>query len=290
MRKSSVVLAIFVLAVLCSGCTLYGWGSNGAGELGIGSGATFSVPTQAGTDDDWKSVAAGGVARAASATTERCGAGASTTCLSSATARPRTGQCRRRSAAQHNWSALSGGSGHTCGVRTDGTLWCWGDNLQGQIGIGTFSVRVAVPTQVGALSDWKAVSAGGGYTCGTHGAGSLLCWGFDGSGQLGNGPDSSSRNVPTPVRHRERLDAHRRRGVARVRHPRHRRSLVLGTEHAQSARRWHDHAALGAYADRHGHRLEGRRRRHLPRLRNSRSPARCGAGARTPSVSSATAP
>jgi hypothetical protein len=35
-----------------------------------------------------------------------------------------------------SWAHIAAGSYFTCGIRTDGTLWCWGDNGYGQLGLG----------------------------------------------------------------------------------------------------------------------------------------------------------
>ncbi len=64
---------------------------------------------------------------------------------------------------------MSAGGDHSCGVRTDGTLACWGRNGFGQANApaGTFT----------------AVSAGFAHTCGVRTNGTLACWGRNGSGQ-----------------------------------------------------------------------------------------------------------
>jgi alpha-tubulin suppressor-like RCC1 family protein len=64
------------------------------------------------------------------------------------------------------WNGVSAGAFHTCGVRVGGTLWCWGDNTIGQLGIGTQTptMPVPTPTQVGTATDWNTVSAGWSHT------------------------------------------------------------------------------------------------------------------------------
>ena len=74
-------------------------------------------------------------------------------------------------------SASAGGS-FTCAVRVDGTLWCWGANADGQLGVGDTSPR-SVPTQVGTDADWADVSAGAWHACGVRTDGSLWCWGLE---------------------------------------------------------------------------------------------------------------
>jgi alpha-tubulin suppressor-like RCC1 family protein len=84
-----------------------------------------------------------------------------------------------------------------CGVKADGTLWCWGSNTDGQLGDGTTSPRL-VPTQVGAATDWVDVSAGDYHTCATRRTGGVFCWGNNLDGQVGDGT-FVSRSTPTQV-------------------------------------------------------------------------------------------
>lgn len=100
------------------------------------------------------------------------------------------------------WRAVSAGGYHTCAIKTDGTLWCWGYNSEEQSGVNTFggeSNSTIGPTQVGAESDWTAVSAGWNSTCGLRSDGSGWCWGSNGSGQLGVGYFGSTSWTPTQL-------------------------------------------------------------------------------------------
>jgi hypothetical protein len=67
------------------------------------------------------------------------------------------------------FTQVSGGNAHTCGVKSDGTAACWGDNSSGQSTppAGTFT----------------QVSAGGSHTCGVKSDGTAACWGDNGFGQ-----------------------------------------------------------------------------------------------------------
>jgi alpha-tubulin suppressor-like RCC1 family protein len=95
-------------------------------------------------------------------------------------------------------SAVSAGSNHTCAVKTDGSLWCWGDNRYGQLGNGTSGVFTSIFTPVQIMSSGvKAVSLGGLHTCAIKQGGSLWCWGWNDYGQLGKG--SSWRTTPVYI-------------------------------------------------------------------------------------------
>jgi alpha-tubulin suppressor-like RCC1 family protein len=93
--------------------------------------------------------------------------------------------------------ALAAGQSHTCGVRFDGTLSCWGDNASGQIGDST-TMRALLPVSVTGLANQSLIAAGGAHTCSRQGSGELTCWGLNASGQLGNGTTSTSA-LPVPV-------------------------------------------------------------------------------------------
>jgi VCBS repeat-containing protein len=106
---------------------------------------------------------------------------------------------------------LASGDYHSCAIRTDGTLWCWGFNhSSGPLGTGSSPHQCGTtylydcaytPVQVGAASDWLEIAAGSMTTCGIRGDGTsnaLYCWGDNFSGKLGLG-DEVARTVPTQV-------------------------------------------------------------------------------------------
>ncbi|MBO9532178.1 MAG: hypothetical protein J7513_04290 [Solirubrobacteraceae bacterium] len=91
---------------------------------------------------------------------------------------------------------VAAGSVHTCALRgTDGTVWCFGQNVRGQLGsgvpVGAFS---ATPIQVPGITGATAIAAGGQSTCAVAG-GRVWCWGDGQEGKLGNGSRADS-NVP----------------------------------------------------------------------------------------------
>jgi alpha-tubulin suppressor-like RCC1 family protein len=81
-------------------------------------------------------------------------------------------------------------------LKTDGTRFCWGRNVEGQLGVGDTHDRNA-PRQLLGDSAWAMVSTGFDYACGATTASALYCWGLNSHNELGNGvfnPD-----VPTSV-------------------------------------------------------------------------------------------
>ncbi len=92
------------------------------------------------------------------------------------------------------WIAVGNGGGHTCAIRGDGSLWCWGFNGDGRIGDGTFNDR-SLPVGVVNFSS-QAVQASGGlfHTCAVKSTGSAWCWGQGSDGQLGNNSTAATAN------------------------------------------------------------------------------------------------
>ena len=98
-----------------------------------------------------------------------------------------------------DWTMVSAGDSSTCAIKTDGSLWCWGDNSFGQLGIGAGTLGVTAPKQVGDAM-WSSVSIRHQTTCGIESNGTLWCWGLNTYGQVGNGDDAATKaNVLAPV-------------------------------------------------------------------------------------------
>jgi alpha-tubulin suppressor-like RCC1 family protein len=94
---------------------------------------------------------------------------------------------------------FSAGGRHTCAVKTDGSLWCWGYNLYGQLGDGYVHYPYSnTPVQI-MSSGVSSVALGGYHTCAVKTDGSLWCWGYNYFGQLGDGTSGGGTNKNTPV-------------------------------------------------------------------------------------------
>ncbi|TAN58041.1 prepilin-type N-terminal cleavage/methylation domain-containing protein, partial [Patescibacteria group bacterium] len=82
---------------------------------------------------------------------------------------------------------ITGGGLHTCALKTDGSVVCWGINNYGQIGDNSTTNRL-VPTQVSGLTAGtvKEITAGYYHTCALKTDGSMVCWGDNSNGQIGD--------------------------------------------------------------------------------------------------------
>src|SRR6266581_2797973 len=96
-----------------------------------------------------------------------------------------------------SFAAVSAGFNHTCGVTTAGAAYCWGHNIEGQLGDGTRTDRTSPVAVLRGLS-FAAMSAGFSHTCGVTTAGAAYCWGRGGNGNLGDG-SATSRTSPVAV-------------------------------------------------------------------------------------------
>jgi alpha-tubulin suppressor-like RCC1 family protein len=91
---------------------------------------------------------------------------------------------------------LAAGAVHTCALVSDGSAYCWGQNLRGQLGIGSTENRNQATAVVGGLR-FSSIYAGGALTCGITTDGAQYCWGLNQDGQLGDG---TRENRSAPIR------------------------------------------------------------------------------------------
>ncbi|MCL2438580.1 MAG: Ig-like domain-containing protein [Coriobacteriia bacterium] len=168
--------------------TLWAWGQGTRGQHGLGSTADVLVPTQVGDLNSWESISAGSLHSLALQSdgtlwswgwgeSGRLGNGPGS---ASVTVPTQVGDL-------NSWESISAGGSHSLAIQNDGTLWSWGQGTRGRLGNGSSSGTVTVPTQVGNLSSWKSVSAGGMHSLATQANGTLWAWGGNTNGQLGIG-------------------------------------------------------------------------------------------------------
>jgi len=107
-----------------------------------------------------------------------------------------------------NWASVASGGGgnvstpgHALAIKLDGSLWAWGMNDHGQLGLGDNTDRNEL-VRVGIDNNWAIVAAGGTHSLAIKTNGGLWAWGGNSSGQLGLGGSllgTTDRNTPTRV-------------------------------------------------------------------------------------------
>lgn len=95
-----------------------------------------------------------------------------------------------------NWKQINGSSEHKAAIKTDGTLWIWGSNSEGQLGDNTITTRSSPVQTISAGTNWKQVSVGRYHTAAIKTDGSLWLWGNNFRGQLG---DNTTTRKSSPV-------------------------------------------------------------------------------------------
>ena len=109
----------------------------------------------------------------------------------------RTQACLRRLGSETNWASVAVGGSTTLALKSDGTLWGWGENISGQLGNGSGVRDQPTPVPAAPGNDWKQVAEAGPHTLALKRDGTLWSWGNNWAGQLGTGSTNHSR---MPVR------------------------------------------------------------------------------------------
>ena len=179
------------------GGTLWAWGRNFDGQLGIGT--TLNAKTRQSVKV-MKNPTSVGLGQAHSCI---CDQSKKAWCWgSNTTGQLGTGNLIRSTTpvavpGLSDCEQIAGGGGHTCAVRTDRTVWCWGQNTSAQTGQpGTDPILA--PRMVPTLADVAEVECGDVYSCARRNDGVVLCWGDNKVGVLGDGT-TVGRAAPAPV-------------------------------------------------------------------------------------------
>lgn len=182
-------------AVLKADGSIWVWGYNGNGQLGLGSTMGQKTPVRMGTASDWVKVA--------------CGRESTFAIKADGTlwawgwngyGQLGVGDQNNRivptlvGSVSDDWIDVTSGFAHTVAIKANGTLWAWGSNSRGQLGQGTFDASVhPVPLRIGSATNWAHVSAcpsEGDHTLAltvpSGGLNALYAWGKDNYGQLGD--------------------------------------------------------------------------------------------------------
>ncbi len=176
--------------------TLWGWGTNTKGQLGDNSITARSIPVQTGSANNWIQVAAG--------TAHTVGLQNNNTLWTwgdNSYGQLGTDQIASYSkvpvqiGSGQSWKAVTAGDNHTMALRSDGTIWAFGNNGNGQLGDGSGATTNFL-VQAGTDTDWKSITAHGNISYGIKNNNTLYAWGANSKGQLG---DTTTVDKLSPV-------------------------------------------------------------------------------------------
>jgi len=180
--------------------TMWSWGRDDSGDLGLNNATNRSSPCQIGTDTDWVSISASNWYWGICSGIKNDGSlwlwgynnsgnlGDNTTNAKSSPVQTVTGG--------NNWESASHSGYHSAAIKTDGTLWIWGGNEYGELGNDdTTDVSSPIQTITGG-SNWAQVSCSRDNTAAIKDDGSLWVWGRNGDGQLGT---NNTQTVSSPI-------------------------------------------------------------------------------------------
>lgn len=180
--------------------SLWGWGSNGYGQLGDGVPATNLSPKVGWFGfTDWIQVSRnrrhavalrpnGQAWASGSNTYGQLGNGNTTNASSPVSVL----------GGISDWTQLSAGVYHSAGVRANGQVWSWGRNNQGQLGVGNLTNTSSPASVVGGFTDWVQVTTGKQHTVALRANGTAWSWGYNSSGELGTG-NNTRQSSPVSV-------------------------------------------------------------------------------------------
>jgi alpha-tubulin suppressor-like RCC1 family protein len=180
--------------------TVWAWGANGDGQLGDGTaGNKRTTPVQVRNLSDVQAVAGGwlfSLALKNNGTVWGWGSNAAGQLGDGTISNQRNTPVQVSDLS--DVQAIDAGTVHSLALKNDGTVWAWGRNAEGQLGVGTFDFFYTTPVQVSNLSDVQAIAAGDRYSLALKNDGTVWAWGSNDEGQLGDGTSTSS-NTPVQV-------------------------------------------------------------------------------------------
>jgi alpha-tubulin suppressor-like RCC1 family protein len=175
--------------------SLWTWGYNAYGQLGLGNTTNYSSPKQVGALTNWSTAAMGNNHTLAIKTDGTLWAWGfnlvgnlglnNTTYYSSP----------KQVGSLTSWSSIFTSSNSSFAIKTDGTLWSWGANYYGVLGLGN-TTAYSSPKQVGVLTNWLKITGGSYSTLAIKTDGTLWSWGWNNNGQLGLG---NITNYSSPI-------------------------------------------------------------------------------------------
>lgn len=165
--------------------SLWSWGSNINGELGLSSTLNSYTPQKIGIETDWSKIFAQSSASfviKSNGTLWSCGDG---TGGRLGTGIQGNSYVLKQVGVENDWDFVTSGAG-TLALKSNGTLWGWGANISGMLNLGSASIQLT-PIQISTETDWMKVVAGSNHTLAIKTNGALWACGLNNKRQLGDG-------------------------------------------------------------------------------------------------------
>ncbi len=192
---------------------LWCWGDNSSGQIGIGNPSSGDVRTPSQIPGSWISVAVGGYAPQGGHTcavksggelwcwgdntSSQIGIGTVTNYETTPTRLRSIADPEATPVYESDWLSVKAGDKHTCALKSDSQLWCWGDHSKGQL--GTRALDSTIPNKVALFLPWSDFALGANHTCGVENTQDLWCWGDNSSTQLSSSVTEGSRDDPKRI-------------------------------------------------------------------------------------------
>lgn len=156
--------------------SLWCWGDNVYGQVGDGTTDYRNQPVQIGAAETWRQVDVGVETVCATTTTSKlfCWGRSDNHNTASGSADPVLNPTQVGDA---EWLSADTALLHSCGIKLDRTLWCWGADGAGNTGLDRLGDWIEAPAQVGSAANWSIVDADFLHACGLRTDGTLWCWG-----------------------------------------------------------------------------------------------------------------
>ena len=184
--------------------TLWGWGNSDYGNLGQNeSHVYYSSPVSIGTDTNWSQITGFGGANVSAIKTDGTlwawGSSNQGTLGLNKQGTPAHVSSPTQVGTNTNWKTIKmGGLASNIAIKTDGTMWGWGDNENGELGLnqGSATADYSSPHQIGTNTNWNQIRGSGRVYHATTTDGSMYAWGKNLNGQTG--ADNKTPGISSP--------------------------------------------------------------------------------------------
>lgn len=179
--------------------TAWVWGRNNDGQLGLNDKNHRSSPTQLGITSDWILITSGawhkaGIKQDGSLWLWGGNFGAQ---MGDGTTTNRSSPVQTITAG-YDWKHVSCGFNHTAAIKNDGSMWLWGNNSIGQLGINNLANYRNPVRELTNSNDWTKVECGYYFNIALNQSNNIFVWGINDKGQLGTG---NNVNLSSPVQY-----------------------------------------------------------------------------------------